>query len=152
MDGLEKAKALKIEDVYKSYQQRGRVSEELQMEILRGAREGEDPCILLLKATRAISLMTGSDTFADQIERLLRGVYGEALGYKAPLALEIEEVKDRIAHIEKAMQSTENDQLRAAMDLSLRSHTLRLHRLEEAQRESDSEKSKTAEGDKEEAE
>ena len=136
MDGLEEAAELKLRDVYKSYQDRTRVSEVLQMEILRGAREGEDPCTLLLKATRAISLMTGSDTFADQMDRLLRGVYGEALGYQAPLEMEIRDVESRLGRIREAAKTTENDQLQEAMELAIRSHEQRLKRLKDMLEES----------------
>ncbi|GEM_PF-3281388 len=116
--------------VYKEYMKNVRASEELQCEIMVGAREGEDVCVLLMKACRAISNMTGSSVFADQVERSLRAVYGEALGVEHPLEQQIQEAKERLEKIQQAEMETEEGDLREAMHNSARSHELRIKRLQ----------------------
>lgn len=53
--------------ICKEYQEAIKRSEELQAGILKGARDGEDPRALLLKAAEAISLMTSNKVFYKQL-------------------------------------------------------------------------------------
>lgn len=55
-------------EVYKEYQQNILASGTLRAEITKGAKAGEDPETLLLKAVKAISLMTGDKLFYEQIK------------------------------------------------------------------------------------
>lgn len=55
--------------VYQEYQRNMLAAEELRAALLKGAKEGEDTLALLLKAVRAISLMTGDPLFYEQIVR-----------------------------------------------------------------------------------
>ena len=129
-------KALTDLEVYQTYLKRVRESEELQMQIIRGVREGEDCYHLLLLAARAISRMTGSNVLLDEVEKMVRSVYGEALGEKIPLEIEIQSTRERLEKIRKAAASADNLDLKDTMDLAVRSHEIRLKRLEQALRES----------------
>ncbi len=116
--------------VYKAYLANVRASEEAQCEIMLGAREGEDPCVLLIKACRAISKMTNSDVFADQVERSIRAVYGESFGAEQPLEQEIAVAQARLEKIREAEAATEEGDLREAMHNAVRSHEARIARLQ----------------------
>lgn len=65
----EKERAL---DVYREYQKNIRESEELRAAILKGAKAGEQPVDLLLKAVKCISLMTKDTVFYNQIEGYIK--------------------------------------------------------------------------------
>ena len=123
-------KSLSELEIYQTYLQRVRESEELQMQIIRGVREGEDCYRLLILAARAISRMTGSNVLLDEVEKMVRSVYGEALGEKVPLEIEIEETRKRLERIRKAAASAETLDLKETMELAIRSHEARLKKLE----------------------
>ena len=119
-------------EVYRAYLDNTRRSEELQCEIMKGAREGEDVCSLLLKACRAISAMTGSDVFAQQVERSLRAVYGEALEVRKPLEVELKETEERLEKIRKAEELSDESDMKEAMHNAVRSHEAKIRHLKEA--------------------
>lgn len=114
---------------YQKYQENIRRSEELQMEVLKEVRECQDPYRLLLKTARIVSLMTESDTFVNQIERMVYQVYGEALGEKIPVEMEMERVRDRLERIREAMKTADNLDIREGMELAVHSHEQKLERL-----------------------
>ena len=116
---------------FQAYQQNIRKAETLQEEVMRGAREGENVCLLLIKTARAVSLMTGSDVFANQVETSVKAVYGEGLGEKAPLSLELQETRDRLERIRAAEAACEEEEIRQAMRNAIRAHENRVRALEE---------------------
>ena len=126
------AEEMSDREIYRAYLNNTRASEELQCEIMKGAREGEDVCVLLLKACRAISAMTGSDTFAQQVERSLRAVYGEALEVRRPLEVELKEAEERLEKIRKAEAEADESDLKEAMHNAVRSHEAKIRRLQQA--------------------
>lgn len=118
-------------EIYRAYLDNTRKSEELQCEIMKGAREGEDVCVLLVKACRAISAMTGSNVFAEQVERSLRAVYGEALEVHRPLEVELKEAEERVEKIRAAEATCEESDLKEAMHNAVRSHEARIQHLKD---------------------
>jgi hypothetical protein len=74
--------------------------------------------------------MTGSNVLLDEVEKMVRSVYGEALGEKVPLENEIEETRKRLERIRKAAASAETLDLKETMELAIRSHEARLKKLE----------------------
>ena len=77
-------------------------TDELQAEILKGIKAGEDFYHLFLKAVKAISLMTSNPQFYNQIKRDCRTLYGGIFNNKEPLIEMLEETRDRMAKLEKA--------------------------------------------------
>ena len=63
-------------EMYKDYQKNIRQAGQLQTELTKGARAGEPAYTLLLKAIKAISLMTGNKLFYSQIYKDLKAIYG----------------------------------------------------------------------------
>ena len=63
--------------VYKEYQKNIMISTQLQTEILKGAKAGENIHSLFLKAVKAIALMTSNSLFYNQLEADIRGIYGQ---------------------------------------------------------------------------
>ena len=123
---------------FQAYQKNIRQAEVLEEEVMRGAREGENVFLLLLKTARAVSLMTGSDVFAQQVETSIKAVYGEALGERAPLELELEETRERLARIRAAESQCQEMEIKQAMSNAIRAHESRVQALEK--RISDGEK------------
>ena len=117
-------------EIYRAYLNNAHKSEELQSEILKGAREGVDPCVLLVKACRAISAMTGSQVFTEQVERSLLAVYGESLGVIKPLEMELDETRERLERIRQAVEHCDQIELRDSMNNAIRSHMAKIERLE----------------------
>lgn len=63
--------------VYKEYQKNTLISSQLQTEIIKGAKAGEDIYSLFLKAVKVISLMTSNSVFYTQLEADIRAIYGQ---------------------------------------------------------------------------
>ncbi len=116
--------------VWKEYQTHIRETEMLQTEIMKGAKAGESLASLLLKCARALSLATGSDTFCEQVERSLQAVYGEALGDKGALTLELEAARCRLEKIRGAQAEEKDPELHQEMELAIRAHEERITYLE----------------------
>lgn len=98
-------------EVYREYQRNIAKSETLQSEILKGLKAGVDAHILLLKACKAISLMTSNTLFYSQTEADLKAIYGEGFLEPIPLERELDEVRGRIGNMERALEreGTETD-------------------------------------------
>ena len=77
------------------YLENTRRTEELQSEVLRGAKSGEDPAQLLILCSKALSLVTNNPVFADEVERAMMAVQGHALGDPALTRQELEEENKR---------------------------------------------------------
>ena len=98
-------------EMYKDYQNNIRQAGQLQIELTKGARAGEPAYTLLLKAIKAISLMTGNKTFYSQIYKDIKAIYGEGLKEQIPIEWELDEVKERLANMREAIEreTTEAD-------------------------------------------
>lgn len=107
-----KAEIDRILEVYRHYQENIKTCGQLQTELLKGARAGEDIYSLFLKAVKAISCMTDNKTFYSQIEGALKTIYGRGLQEPAPLLLEIQEAQTRLFKLREAEQrETDTDSL-----------------------------------------
>lgn len=97
-------------EAYRAYQENTKRSEQLQSEILKGIKAGEDVYSLFLKAAKAISLMTSNSLFYSQIEDDTRSIYGRGLNYKPPLQKELQEAQTRLQRLTEAeKRETETD-------------------------------------------
>ena len=83
--------------MYATYQQNIKRAGTLRSDILKGLKAGEDPLAILLKALECISLMTGDTMIYTQSKEDLLAIYGWGLGAPAPLGVELEEAKKRLA-------------------------------------------------------
>jgi len=95
-------------EVYKTYQENIKRSGQLQTDILKGIKAGEDIYRLFLKAVEAIGCMTSNKTFYTQIEADIKSIYGVGLQEPAPLMLELEETKERLQRLREAEQREPN--------------------------------------------
>lgn len=95
----EKERALAV---YGEYQKNIKLSGQLQTDILKGAKLGEDIYSLFLKAVQAISLMTSNTVFYNQLNDDIRAIYGAGLSEPQPLKLELEEVQTRLEKLREA--------------------------------------------------
>lgn len=91
-------------EVYRAYQENIKASSQLQTEILKGIKAGEDVYSLFLKAAKAISLMTSNKLFYTQIEADTRAIYGAGLNYKPPLQHELQDTQERLQRLLEAEQ------------------------------------------------
>lgn len=95
----EKERALAV---YREYQKNIILSGQLQTDILKGAKRGEDIYSLLLKACKAISLITSNSVFYSQIEGDIRAIYGQGLLDPLPLQIELQQVQERLTRLREA--------------------------------------------------
>ncbi len=95
----EKERALAV---YREYQKNIILSGQLQTDILKGAKRGEDIYSLFLKAVQAISLMTSNTVFYNHLNDDIRAIYGAGLSEPQPLKLELEEVQTRLEKLREA--------------------------------------------------
>ena len=96
-------------EVYKTYQKNVKTSSELQTEILKGLKNGEDVYNLFLKAAKCISLMTANGVFYDQVKGDLQAIYGRGLQQKPPLQAELQEIQDRLQRLKEAQAREAGD-------------------------------------------
>ena len=95
-------------EVYRTYQENIKRSEQLQTDILKGAIAGEDIYSLFLKAVQAISCMTSNKTFYSQLEEDIKTIYGIGLQQPAPLKLELMDTQKRLDRLREAEQREPN--------------------------------------------
>ena len=119
-------------NAWKAYLDNAHRSEELQAEVIRGAKAGESPWRLLLLCARAISLMTDNHTFYDQVERSVKAVYGEALHEHDPLAIDLDQTRERLKRIREAEAKAQSLDLKEEMQHAIRAHEQRIAFLEAA--------------------
>ena len=119
-------------NAWAAYMENTRRTEEMQSEILRAAKEGEDPALLLIRCSKALSLVTNNPLFAEEIERSMRAVRGHVFGEKPMLADELEQTRRRLERIREAMAREEDLDLKEEMDQAARAHEKRIAALEEA--------------------
>lgn len=117
-------------EMYKDYQNNIRQAGQLQIELTKGARAGEPAYTLLLKAIKAISLMTGNKTFYSQIYKDIKAIYGEGLKEQIPIKWELDEVKERLANMREAIEreTTEADS-KERIKKAIEAHEKREHEL-----------------------
>ena len=117
-------------EMYKDYQNNIRQAGQLQIELTKGARAGEPAYTLLLKAIKAISLMTGNKTFYSQIYKDIKAIYGEGLKEQIPIEWELDEVKERLANMRETIEreTTEADS-KERIKKAIEAHEKREHEL-----------------------
>ena len=115
--------------VYQAYLKNVRLSEEIQSDIIRGAKAGEDPFSLLLKALRAICLMTNSDVLYKDVELSMRAIYGASLGQPGPIRIELANTEERLAKIRAAAAVTEEGETLERMKSAIKAHEALIQRL-----------------------
>ena len=107
-------------EVYKTYQENIKTSSQLQTDILKGVKAGEDVFSLFLKAAKAVSLMTSNTVFYSQIEADLTAIYGRGLLYKPPLQKELQEAQTRLQRLIEAekreTQTDSRERIRSAIE------------------------------------
>lgn len=103
-------------EVYRTYQENTKRSEQLQTDILKGLKAGEDIYSLFLKAAKAISLMTSDKLFYDQSEADLIAIYGRGLQEKPLLQMELQQTQKRLQRL------LEVEQMEAGGDTKDRLH------------------------------
>ncbi len=116
--------------IYREYQQNIKLSGQLQTEILKGARAGEDIYSLFLKACKAISLMTSNTVFYSQLEGDIRAIYGEGLQNPAPLRKELTEVQGRLQRLREALERELEHDSRERIKRAVTAHENRIAELE----------------------
>lgn len=120
----------RLEEIYREYQDNIQKSSQLQTEILKGLREGEDIYILFLKAVKAISMMTSTEVFYTQVEKDLKSVYGKGLRERIPIELELREVKTRLERLVEAEKDEEDRDGRERIRNAIKAHRAIVNKLE----------------------
>ena len=111
-----------IEDTLDSFQ--------LQVEILKGIKAGEDVYTLFLKAVKAISIMTSNSLFYTQTEADLKAIYGRGLREKPPLQMEIEEAQGRLQKLREAEKREDNRDSKERIQRAIKAHEATIEKLQ----------------------
>lgn len=109
-------------EVYKTYQENIKTSSQLQTDILKGVKAGEDVFSLFLKAAKAVSLMTSNTVFYSQIEADLTAIYGRGLLYKPPLQKELQEAQTRLQRLTEAEKRETGTDSRERIKRAIEAH------------------------------
>lgn len=117
-------------EVYQTYQENIKKSSQLQTEILKGLKAGEDVYSLFLKAAKAISLMTSNMLFYSQTEEGLKSIYGRGLQEKPPLQMELEEVQGRLQKLREAEKREDSPDSRERINRAIQAHKAKIADLE----------------------
>lgn len=112
-------------EVYREYQENIKTSSQLQTDILKGLKAGEDVYSLFLKAAKAISLMTSNTVFYKQTEEDLIAIYGRGLQEKPPLQMELDEVQGRLQRLIEAEKREENTDSKERIKRAIQAHERR---------------------------
>ena len=80
-----------------------------QAEILKGLKAGNDIYNLFLKAIDTIELLSNNKAFSNQARENVIKVYGEQLGNKRPLEIQLEEINNRYNNIKKSLQQAKGE-------------------------------------------
>lgn len=116
--------------ICREYQQNTKTSSQLQTEILKGARAGEDIYSLFLKAVKAISLMTSNTVFYSQLEGDIRAIYGQGLLDPLPLQIELQQVQERLTRLREAEERELEADSRERIKRAVQAHENRIAELE----------------------
>ena len=128
-------------EVYRTYQENIKTSSQLQTEILKGLKAGEDVYSLFLKAAKAISLMTSNSLFYSQIEADIEAIYGRGLQHKPPLQKELQETQTRLQRLLEAGQREQPPDNRERIQRAIEAHRAAIERLEDMIAKADTKKS-----------
>lgn len=125
----EKERALAV---YREYQKNIILSGQLQTDILKGAKRGEDIYSLFLKAVQTISLMTSNTVFYNHLNDDIRAIYGAGLSEPQPLKLELEEVQTRLEKLREASKrETEPADSLQRIERAIQAHEQRVTQLKD---------------------
>lgn len=116
--------------ICREYQQNIKTSSQLQTEILKGARAGEDIYSLFLKAVKAISIMTSNTVFYSQIEGDIKAIYGQGLLDPLPLQIELQEIQERLARLREAEQRELDGDSKDRIKRAIKAHEAKIADLE----------------------
>lgn len=128
-------------EVYRTYQENIKTSSQLQTEILKGLKAGEDVYSLFLKAAKAISLMTSNSLFYSQAEADLIAIYGRGLQEKPPLQRELQEAQKRLQRLLEAEQREQPPDSKERIHRAIEAHRATIERLEDMIAKADTKKS-----------
>ena len=116
--------------ICREYQQNIKTSSQLQTEILKGAKSGENIYSLLLKACKAISLMTSNSVFYSQIEGDIKAIYGQGLLDPLPLQIELQETQERLQRLREALNREIEADAKDRIQRALKAHEAKIADLE----------------------
>ena len=116
--------------ICKEYQQNIKTSSQLQTKILKGAKAGESVYSLLLKACKAISLMTSNSVFYSQLEGDIRAIYGQGLLDPLPLQIELQETQERLTRLREALNREIEPDPKERIQRAVKAHEAKIADLE----------------------
>lgn len=125
-----RAKLENAAKVYAKYQKNTLVSDNLQCEINKGLKSGEDIYVLFLKAVKAISLMTNNSAFYDVARKDLISIYGAGLKEPPALEIELKDVQTRLDKLRAASRDETDSDNVARIKTAVEWHEKEVSRIE----------------------
>lgn len=108
--------------VYATYQENMKRAGMLRTDITKGIETGEEPIAILLKAIECISLMTGDTIIYTQSKEAILAIYGWGLSQPAPLSIELEEAKQRLARLTRPELKDSPPDAQKRIERAVKSH------------------------------
>ncbi len=121
----------KCSEICREYQANILKSSQMQTEILKGIKSGENGYILLLKASKAISFMTGNELFYKQVEADINAIHGVGLKQKVPLEKLLCSAKTRLELLKKAKDKEPDEDTKRRIINAIKAHERRIIELED---------------------
>ena len=121
-------------EVYKIYQENILLAGELETEILKGLKQGENIYKLFLKAVKAISLIMGDDEIYCQAESDIKAIYGA--GFLEPEAIEIELnlLEARLNKLKDALERENELEVKRRIAVAIEAHEEKISRIKRTNR------------------
>lgn len=124
-------------EVYADYQGNIRRAAEGRTALLKGIREGQSLCTLLLQAVGIIGAMTGDEDYPQRVRAELLAVYGAGFAEPEPHRMELQAVTDRLERLtEAARRETDPGELQR-INGAIKAHRAVLDRLNATTRQQD---------------
>ncbi len=106
---------------------------EILSNLIKELRKGESIASLFLQATNALGQLLNQPNVSEQIKKELAADYGMGLGNQEVMTLEIQEVQNRKARLEKSLESKGHllkDDERKRLQNAIKEHEQEIKRLE----------------------
>lgn len=116
-------------EVYAIYQKNVQQCGTIRSDLIRDIVSGEDLALTLLKAAKAIALMTDDTTFYDRAEQALIAVRGVGLGEPTPLNIKIESTRKRLETLKKTQNNAYEPAEKQLISRAIEAHEQKIKEL-----------------------
>ena len=105
--------------------------QQMKTELLDMVQRADNPFDIIARLAKQLEDASAEPGYADYVQGQIRAIYGLALQEKKPLADELNDVRNRLARIEKARENPEfTEEERIRMGFAIDRHKKNIERLQ----------------------